>query len=365
METDKPFAMERDTGAPNALVGRDDLILVTGGSGFIGLRVVENLLRRGYRNVRCLTRGPVEAVRLPGVTPVQGATGRLDVVRGDLLCAEDCTRVVAGAAVIYHLAAGRGDTFADCFRNSVVTTRNLLEATLKGTSLKRFVNVSSFSVYSNRNKQRRRVLDESCEIETEPAERNDPYMFGKIKQDELVTEYGQRLGIPYVIVRPGVVYGPGNETTTNRVGVQTFGIFLHLGGSNRVPFTYVENCADAIALAGLIQGVDGEVFNVVDDDLPSSRHFLRMYKRNVKPFKSIYVPHLASYLLCCLWEKYSRWSEGQLPAKFNRKGWHAFWKSTRYTNAKLKERLGWAPKVPSAEALSFHFEACRKKVRHA
>ena len=51
-------------------------------------------------------------------------------------------------------------------------------------------------------------------------------------------------------------------------------------------------------LAGLVKGVDGEVFNVVDDDLPSSRQFLRLYKKSAKHFKSIYVPHVGQ--LCAL-----------------------------------------------------------------
>src|SRR5207302_3097537 len=123
--------------------------------------------------------------------------------------------------------------------------------------------------------------------------------------------------IPYVIVRPGYVYGPGNEPITSRVGIGTFGLFLHLGGSNSIPFTYVDNCADAIVLAGLKRGVEGEVFNVVDDDSPSSRAFLRLYKKKVGGFRSLYVPHAVSYALCFLWEKYAEWSEGQLPPAFN------------------------------------------------
>ena len=118
----------------------------------------------------------------------------------------------------------------------------------------------------------------------------------------------------------------------SRVGIGTFGIFLHLGGANTIPFTFVDNCVDAIVLAGLTKGVDGEVFNVVDDDLPSSRRFLRLYKRNVRHFRSIYLPHVVSYALCSLWEAYSSWSEGQLPPAYNRRGWHAYWKKTRYSN---------------------------------
>jgi len=58
-------------------------------------------------------------------------------------------------------------------------------------------------------------------------------------------------------------------------------------GQNTIPLTYVDNCAEAIALAGLRRGVDGDVFNIVDDDLPTSRQFLRLYKKHVKHFASL------------------------------------------------------------------------------
>jgi nucleoside-diphosphate-sugar epimerase len=209
------------------------------------------------------------------------------------------------------------------------------------------------------------MLDESCPVEPRPELRGDAYCFAKVRQDDIVREYGEQFGIPYVIVRPGYVYGPGNEGITNRVGVGTFGIFLHLGGPNTIPFTFVDNCAEAIALAGIQKGIDGQVFNIVDDDLPSSRRFLRLYKRNVHRFPSIYVPHAASYLLCRMWEKYSYWSEGQLPPVYNQRAWRAFWKRTRYSNQKAKAMLGWTPRIPTADGLRLYFESCRKKARHA
>jgi nucleoside-diphosphate-sugar epimerase len=269
-------------------------------------------------------------------------------------------------AVIFHLAAARGEkSVPDAFLNSVVTTRNLLEASLQHGCLRRFVTVSSFAVYSNTQKPLWRLLDESCPAKTLSELQGDAYSFAKVKQDEIVTEYGRRFGIPYVIVRPGWVYGPGNEAITGRVGLGTFGIFLHLGGSSTIPLTYVDNCAEAMVLAGLREGVEGEVFNVVDDDLPSSRKFLRLYKQHVRRFKSIYLPHFLSYALCYLWEQYSNWSEGQLPPVFNPSKWHTFWKKTHYSNAKLKTRLGWAQKVPTEEALRRYFAACRNGGRRA
>ena len=347
------------------IIGPDDPILVTGAAGFIGSRVVKNLLDRGFRNLRCFTRPSSKVSRLEAFRDGPDDS-RVEVVTGNLLSREDCAAATKDVAVIFHLAAGKGEkSFPDAFMNSVVTTRNLLEASVQHQCLRRFVNVSSFSVYTNRGKPRWRLLDESCPVESHPERLGEAYSFAKAKQDEIVIETCTRLGIPYVIVRPGYVFGPGNPEISGRVGISTFGVFLHLGGSNPIPLTYVANCADAIALAGLKKGIEGEVFNVVDDDLPSSRQFLRRYKKSVRPFTSLYVPHAASYALCYLWERYSTWSEGQLPPVFNRRRWHAQWKQTRYTNDKLKARLGWVPQVPMADGLSRYFESCPKGSVHA
>ena len=345
---------------------KNELILVTGASGFIGSRLVQSLLDRGFRNIRCFTRPSSNKARVDALSSLRRDSARVEVIKGNLLSPEDCIAATQAAAVIFHLAAGRGEkSYPDAFMNSVVTTRNLLEASARHKCLKRFVNISSFSVYSNRKKRIHRLLDEACPMEERPALRGEAYCFAKAEQDEIVAEYGNRFGIPYVIVRPGQVYGPGNEGITARVGISTFGVFLHLGGSNKIPFTYVDNCVEAIALAGLKKGIDGETFNVVDDDLPSSRKFLRLYKLNVKNFTSLYVPHVLSYALCYLWEKYSTWSEEQLPPAFNRRKWHAYWKKTRYSNEKLKIRVGWTPKVRTEEGLRLFFESCRNRIARA
>jgi nucleoside-diphosphate-sugar epimerase len=348
------------------LLEPNDPILITGAGGFIGSAVVRNLLDRGFRNLRCLARPSSDVEKLRGIASSYGDLATVNIVRGNLLSREDCAAMTKDVAAVFHLAAARGEkSYPDAFMNSVVTTRNLLAAVADSPSLKRFVNISSFAIYSNVGKPRWRLLDEQCPVEPRSDLRGEAYCFAKAKQDEIVKEYGDKFGIPYVIVRPGYVYGPGNEAITSRVGIGTFGIFLHLGGGNTIPLTYVDNCADAIVRAGFTKGIDGEVFNVVDNELPSSRAFLRAYKRHVRRFTSIYVPHSLSYGLCWLWESYSRWSEGQLPPAFNRRSWHAYWKRTHYSNAKLKSRLGWMPKVSTTEGLARYFQSCRERGGHA
>ena len=348
------------------VIGKDDLILVTGATGFIGSRLVDVLLCRGFRNLRCFARPSSDTAKVEALFGVRHDGAKVEVFTGNLLSREDCAAATKNVKLIFHLAAGTGEkSFAGAFMNSVVTTRNLLEASLRHQCLRRIVSISSFAAYTNTQKPQGRLLDESCPIDRHPEERGDAYAFAKVRQDEIVAEYSESFGIPYVIVRPGYVYGPGKKAITGRVGIDTFGVFLHLGGSNSIPFTYVDNCAEAIALAGLKMGTDGQIFNVVDDDLPSSRKFLRLYKQHVMRFKSIYVPHFLSYLLCYLWERYSTWSEGQLPPAFNRRKWHVFWKKTRYGNEKLKTLLGWTPKVPTEEGLRRFFEASGRGGRDA
>jgi nucleoside-diphosphate-sugar epimerase len=90
-----------------------------------------------------------------------------------------------------------------------------------------------------------------------------------------------------------------------------------------------------------------------------------MYKQEVRAFRSMYVPHALSYLLCRTWERYSAWSQGQLPPVFNRRRWHAEMKRTKYSNSKIKSRLGWRPKISTQEGMAKFFQGCREKRAHA
>jgi len=336
------------------IASRDAPILITGAGGFVGVSVVDMLLRYGYSRLRCLVRPSTHRRRLQAVIGRHGAN--VEILEGNLTSPELCAKAVNGAAVVYHLAAGVDKSFPGAFLNSVVTTRNLLDALVGQPHFRRFVNVSSFAVYDPIATRRGELLSESTRLDPNPVSRGEAYAYGKVKQDELVFRYARDHGVPVVTLRPGSVFGPGRKGVTGRVGIDTFGLYLHLGGANRIPLTYVDNCADAIVLAGLARGAQGHVFNVVDDDLPTSRALLNGYKRSVGGFRSIPVPYPVSYALSILWERYSRWSEGQLPPVFNRSRAMTEWRGNRYSNQRLKDVLKWTPRVPMNVALRQYFE---------
>jgi nucleoside-diphosphate-sugar epimerase len=337
------------------IADRSVRILVTGAAGFVGSRVVAALLRLGFEHIRCGVRRSSDLGLLQSAIPA-GDENRCEIQEANLLSHEDCRRLTAGVDLVYHLVAGRGKSFPGCFQGSVVTTRNLLDALAEHGRVRRFVNVSSFAVYSRFQSRHGALWDEACPLEDNLKERHDPYVFGKLKQDELTQRLCGKFGIPLTTVRPGLVFGPGKKSIPAFVGIDTFGFFMHLGGGGRIPLTFVENCAEAIVLAGLVEGAQGEVFNIVDDELPTSRGFLRAYKRNVRKFLSVPIPYPVTYGLCALWEWYAKRSDGQLPPVFNRRECAFSWKRHSYSNRKLKERLGWQCRVPMQLALQQYFE---------
>lgn len=337
------------------IVDRSVRVLVTGAAGFVGSRVAATLLRLGFERVRCGVRRSSDLGLLQSSIPAEHAN-RCQIIEANLLSREECRKLTADVDLVYHLVAGRGKSFPGCFQGSVVTTRNLLDSLIEHQRLKRFVNVSSFAVYSRFHSKWGELWNETCPLENNLDERHNAYAYGKLKQDELVQIYHERFGVPFTIVRPGIVFGPGKKAIPGFVGMDTFGFFMHLGGGGRLPLTYVDNCAEAIVLAGLLKGAEGEVYNVVDDELPTSRAFLRTYKKEVRNFFSVPIPYSLAYSLCASWEWYALRSKGQLPPVFNRRECAFAWKRHSYSNQKLKEHLGWQCRVPMQEALQRYFE---------
>jgi nucleoside-diphosphate-sugar epimerase len=111
----------------NFIAGYDDPILITGACRFIGTRFFEHLLKLGCRNLLCFIR---PSSYRSGLSPLADQRrGGVSVHVRNLLPVEDCRAATQVIRIIYHLAAGGGETSLPvASRNSVVTTRNLLAA---------------------------------------------------------------------------------------------------------------------------------------------------------------------------------------------------------------------------------------------
>jgi len=327
-------------------------ILVTGSNGFLGSALVDRLLAHGEKDIRCMVRPASNRARLEEIERRRGAP--LEIVVGSLGSKEAAAKVLEGVDLVYHCAAAMSGPAAEMFLNTVVGSKNLLEALVATGRQIKVVLVSSFGVYGVADLPRGHVLTESTPLEAHP-ERRDLYSQSKLRQEKLFWEYQARHRFPLTVLRAGVIYGPGGNAFSSRVGMNLLGVFLHLGGENVLPLSYVDNCAEAIVVAGQSDAANGQAYNVHDDDLPTCGEYLRRYKREVRPVRSLRVPYVALTGLSKLVERYHAHSKGQLPAIFTPYKTATSWKGNRFDNAKLKA-LGWAPIVSTEEGIRRAFE---------
>lgn len=320
---------------------------VTGGAGFLGRHLIQNLVSLGM-NVRCLVRRSTDLSDLRSVLTDE-QLARVQFVYGDVSDRQVLDEALQEGDIVYHLAAALSGNVSTMIENTVVPTKTLLETSAMA-KVKRFVLVSSLGVYGTGQIHRGGTLDETTPVDPHP-ELRDSYTLSKIRQEEAAWEAYEQWGLPIVVVRPGVIYGTGRPLLSSRVGLSLGPILLCMGGGHPLPYTYVENCAEAIALAGSTPGIEGEVFNIVDDDLPSGRQIVHLLKKNGRRVRSIRIPQPLVGPFSSLYETFSKWSGGRVPAVVTRYKSDAIWKPVCYSNEKAKRCLHWSPSRQTLDAL--------------
>ena len=329
-------------------------ILVTGTGGSLGKKIAVSLLMNGIRHIRLHFRqhppiGFLEELR--AAFPV----ATIEPVFANLL-SRDLRSMVNGVDCVIHAAAGMRGAVADMFANSVIGTRNLLEAVCD-ENVKRVVLISSFSVYRTVDLKTGSLVTEDTELEPDGPEKG-PYGYSKTRQEALFRSFQKKHGFESVILRPGVIYGPGSGALSPRVGIRAMGVFFSLGGRAILPLTYVDNCASAVAQA-VLRAPNDSVFNVVDDDLPTCNQYLHQYRKLVAPMRTLHVPYWALLLGSRALVRYHRVSKGQLPAIFTPYIVRSMYRRFKYSNAALKN-IGWQPEFSTERAMEISFDYWKK-----
>src|SRR5690349_13740848 len=90
-------------------VGANEPILITGATGFIGSRVVAELVARGFCNLRCFARPTSNTTALRQLMASYGPNVHIEIVDGNLLSRQSCATATRDVSLILHLAAARGE----------------------------------------------------------------------------------------------------------------------------------------------------------------------------------------------------------------------------------------------------------------
>jgi nucleoside-diphosphate-sugar epimerase len=331
-------------------------ILVTGANGFLGKFIVLGLLKRNVTHVICQVRGKMDETFLEQCRQ-QFPDSKLSTVRANLLDLPSLNEALKHTDVLIHAAAGTKGATADMVLNSVTGTQNLMMAAITN-QIKRAVLVSSFAVYNTDSLKSGVALDEEVPIEKTGVKRGG-YSYSKVRQEQVFHAGVEGTEIQTVVVRPGVVYGPGGGEFSNRLGVSMFGWFFNFGRDCELPLTYVENCGDACAEVAINQAATG-VYNFVDQELMTCSEYLEQYRKNVRPLRIIPVPYFALMFGAKLLDRYYIYSKGQLPALFTPYVIRSVYRPFKHSPDKLV-KLGWQQPVSLREGLKRAFESFKTK----
>ncbi|MDH3301049.1 MAG: NAD(P)-dependent oxidoreductase [Acidimicrobiia bacterium] len=334
-------------------------LYITGATGFVGRAVVAEALRRGHEVVAVVR--PASARSIVDTAPTDAV---LTEARVDLRSPDGLTESLRGADSVIHLAAAKSGDFYTQFAGTVVATENLLAA-MAEAGVDQLVAISTFSVYDYLAMPTGSLLNEESPLDTDPALR-DEYARTKLIQERLYRDFGAVPDHDVTILRPGMIYGPGNLWHA-LLGADLGPRFLRIGNKAVLPLTYVENCAEAIidtaeALAARPEDLAGEIINIVDDDLPTQQAYAEQVAARIEIPPTVSIPWPAMNAATTILKKANGWFVGgraKFPGIAVPDRLHARFKPLRYTNAKAKRLLGWTPRYGLGEALDRSVEAER------
>lgn len=308
--------------------------LVIGGTGFIGKRLVTQLVESG-RGVRVLTRSRKAAALEFAGLPIDIAEGRHD----DPAVLD---RILPGMKTVYHLAKAVGEKWSDYEEADVKPTQVLAQACLKHR-VGRFIYTGTIDSYDSAEPST--VINCQTPVDAAITRRNH-YARSKATCEALLLEMHRQSGLPLVILRPGIVIGKGSPPAHWGVGMFLSDSLVKFwgDGTNPLPFVLVDDVASALVLAGHKSGIEGRTFLVTDQPLLSAREYVALVQefsgmpiqqQQVPPWK-YFMEDVAKELV----KNLIRHPNRKIPSLHD---WACRTHRARYDASETAQVLGWKP----------------------
>ncbi len=315
----------------------DPLYLVTGAAGFVGQHLVEHLVARGDR-VRAMVRKPEQAEALREIAE--------EVVIADLQQPDTLAAAVDGVAGVYHVAAVfRQENLPETAFHEINAegVRRMLDASI-AAGVSRFVHCSTNGVHSD--------IDHPPADESYPFNPGDIYQESKLAGEQIAMEYFAAGKIGGAVLRPTMIYGPGDSRTLKLFRMIAKGRFFYVGpGEALVHWVDVRDLAEAFRLTMLNQDINAEAFLIGGRSYVPLRDMAEEVARQLgvsEPW--LHIPVKPMMLLAHATELVCK-PLGIEPPLFRRRV-AFFLKNRAYDIGKAKAMLGYAPQQNLAEEIA-------------
>lgn len=315
------------------------LTLVTGAAGFVGRQVLEELLRRN-EPVRAMVRDAQQAAELQALG--------VETVIGDIRDPSAVERAVGGTAVVQHCAAAVASHYSDqeIVDINLGGVRTVLEALRKAGS-GRMVLVSSINVLGNRNLEGP-TEDWPCRRSREI--RGDV----KIDAERLALAYHRDHGVDIVIVRPALIYGPGDANIPKLLAAIRRGKFSFIGSRvNIIPTVHVSDVAQAVLKAGVSPLASGRIYHLSDGERTTADEFASYLAELIGAARPERVlPYAVPAMVCTTFETLKRLGLRSGTGPVNRVTLRFLGTSREVDISRAREELGYRPGVSFREGMA-------------
>jgi nucleoside-diphosphate-sugar epimerase/pimeloyl-ACP methyl ester carboxylesterase len=250
------FRFQMDNEVQYAVQGEIKTVLVTGATGFLGSNLVREVHSRGYHVVP-FVRNPEKAERM-----FADLTDRIEFRKGELTDLDSIDKALEGIDVIVHTAGHvrEWDEYKNFEISNVNGTKNfLMIGHEKG--IKQFIHISSLGVFGDTDQDH--ITENNRYVLS-----SDNYSNSKIRAEIIVKKYCRANRIPFGIVRPGFIYGEGdNNFFPNLIRNLRSGKVKYIGSKDNIVNTvYVGNvCALVATLIGNSRSF-GQTYNISDPE---------------------------------------------------------------------------------------------------
>jgi predicted dehydrogenase/nucleoside-diphosphate-sugar epimerase len=249
---------------PALTAAKQPSVLVVGGTGFIGRLLVRKLVDAGV-GVRVLTRNTrAAAIELKGLP--------IDLVEGSHGNPDSALEALKGIETVYHLAKCDGKRWQDYVDGDIEPTRTLAEAALQ-SGVQRFIYTGTIDSYASAKGAA--VIDSLTPLDPSINRRN-LYARSKAACEALLLAMHRDRGLPLVIVRPGIVIGPGSPPAHLGIGQFTSETQMHYwgDGTSKLPLVLADDVADALFRAMTVEDIEGQSFLLTGPPILTARDYV-------------------------------------------------------------------------------------------
>ena len=329
--------MSPDARPTNALVTGISA-LVSGATGFLGGHLLLKLREKGFQ-VCALARKTSDSAGL--------VRSGVDISEGDVLDRQSLRRAMAGQQMVFHTAGKVSDwgSRQEFWQANVEGTANVITA-CREAGVKRLIHVSSLTVLglprSGARVDEKTPLDDSI---------RDFYASSKIAGERLVREAHDSSGLETVVIRPGVIWGPGDTTILPRLAaLLRRGQLVFIGrGANLLGLSHVENLSQGLILAALTPSAAGQIYHLTDgEEITARAAFCALAVALGVPPPRLALPFPVVYFLAAFLERAARLRHAAAPPALTRYGVRLVACDSRYDISKAQSELGYRP------LLTFH-----------